>query len=212
MKNKNKLIVVVSLTFIAFSCNGTKKISSSQEPDANQQVFERGEFTDERDNKKYQTVQLGDQWWMVNNLDYQSENAYYYNDNVRNSGFYGLLYTWEAAKNACPDGWKLPSDQDWMKLEKSLGMPESLLRETEHRGTIGTDLKQKGSVGFNGLLGGWRDIHGDYYEMDVATVFWTSTERSKVDAWGRGLEAGSPAIIRRTFGKTYGFSVRCIQE
>ncbi len=203
---KKQLLLTVLTVLFFCSCNTGKKAMQSNSK------FERDVLIDERDNKDYQTVKIGDQWWMAENLDYQTDESYYYSDNVRNSSFYGLLYTWDAALEACPAGWHLPTDEEWMILEETLGLPEFLVRETEYRGTVGEALKIRGEAGFNGLLGGWRDIEGNYYEMNIAAAYWTATPQSKFDAWGRGLEDGSPAIIRRTFGKTYGFSVRCVKD
>ena len=35
---------------------------------------------------------------------------------------FGVLYNWTAAKEACPEGWHLPSDAEWKELETFTGM------------------------------------------------------------------------------------------
>lgn len=40
---------------------------------------------------------------------------------TENYGTYGVLYNWRAAQDACPDGWHLPSDEEWEQLTVYLG-------------------------------------------------------------------------------------------
>jgi hypothetical protein len=51
--------------------------------------------------------------WMTENLNYQTADSWCYDDSAANCETYGRLYTWEAAKKACPAGYHLPSNQDW---------------------------------------------------------------------------------------------------
>lgn len=104
-------------------------------------------FTDPRDGTTYNTVQIGDQCWLKENMSYlpqvhkpidesvQLPRYYVYdyfgenvNDAVASEFFeaYGVLYNWPAAMQACPPGWRLPNDSDWGQLPGYLvgGYPE----------------------------------------------------------------------------------------
>jgi uncharacterized protein (TIGR02145 family) len=180
-------------------------------------------LTDSRDNKIYKTVTIGSQTWMAENLDYRSPTAgtvYCYNDKFDSCTKYGALYTWDAAKVACPNGWRLPSDSDWKTLEFQLGMAASDTNLTSFRGTDqGTKLKEGGSSGFNSKgVGYW--YNGSYWHFSSSSYYWTSTDVS-INAYVRQLAhiAGTsfnplelPKIDRSTLGKSSGFCVRCMKN
>ena len=50
------------------------------------------------------------QTWMIDNLNYQAAESWCYDEDEKNCAEYGRLYSWEAAKSACPEGWHLPTD------------------------------------------------------------------------------------------------------
>ena len=97
---------------------------------------------------------------------------------------YGYLYTLDAARKAVPEGWRIPSDEDWKKLEAVLGMSADEINRTDAwRGIdAGASLKEGGASGFNALLAGCNSyvpsVKGqNYIKLEEGGYFWTNEER-----------------------------------
>ncbi|MFC1483967.1 FISUMP domain-containing protein [Candidatus Neomarinimicrobiota bacterium] len=155
----------------------------------------------------YETVKIGDQWWMAENLrtTHTADGStlggvFVYNNNSGNVGDYGRLYTWEAALSACPTGWHLPSDEEWNVLENHLDSD------------AGTKLKVGGSTGFNAKMAGYRDAAGGYDLLGVWTMFWSSTYYTNDHAYVRNLFADQTGIVRSGVDVNAAISVRCIKD
>ncbi len=182
------------------------------------------------DGNVYQTVQIGDQVWMKENLrvtqapDGTPVQAYCYADDTTNARTYGRLYIWDAAmkgetiemaRGICPEGWHIPSDEEWKQLEMYLGMSQQEVDMVNvWRGSDqGTKLMVGGSSGYDALLSGRRSSQGTYMLIDEYEYIWTSTEYGESYAWRRCLRASSPDVGRwNTFPKNYAFSIRCIKD
>lgn len=93
-------------------------------------LIETNSFTDARDAKEYTTVQVGNQCWMKENLNYAAAGSWCYDNNTANCDTYGRLYNWTTLMNGsassnsnpsgvqglCPSGWHLPSDAEWTEM------------------------------------------------------------------------------------------------
>lgn len=108
------------------------------------------------------------------------------NSNGHYSETYGFLYSLDAARKAVPEGWRLPTDEDWKKLEATLGMSARELESLNAwRGTgIGDALKMGGATGFEALMGGADHYKGGgahlYINLDESAYFWAN-ESKKVE-------------------------------
>ncbi|HCY77677.1 MAG TPA: hypothetical protein DHV28_17330 [Ignavibacteriales bacterium] len=201
------------------------------------------ECTD-RDGNNYPVVQIGDQIWMAKNLAYlpkvspPSEGSYtepyyyvygYSGEDVNeakaivNYHTYGVLYNWSAALNACPNGWHLPTDDEWKQLEMAIGMSQNEVDEVGWRGineglklrtTNGWGGKGNGSddFGFSGLPSGRRRIYGAFDNFEYSSSWWCSNEKDNNLAWYRYLGYHYPFIYRYISRKEVGHSIRCIKD
>ena len=185
-----------------------------------------GSLTDSRNGKTYQVVTIGSQTWMAENLDYETPDSWCYENNPDYCSQYGRLYTFEAARNACPAGWHTPSEDEWKELELFLGMPEKEVYEYLYRGEdtgaklksregwISEDGKNYGNneSGFNALPGGIRVFHnGAFIRLGRQGYWWSSTMDVKY-AWRRSVFADKTGIDRDLATLTNAYSVRCVKD
>jgi uncharacterized protein (TIGR02145 family) len=203
-----------------------------------------GTFTDERDGNVYKWVRIGNQIWMAENLRYiphvspvREEGGIWVYDydgtNVNmakqttNYEKFGCLYNWEKASTIPPKGWHLPSDKEWLILEKLLGIPNNEIEIIHSRGensNIGNKLKSM-DYGFNAKLCGLREPsveinEEDYYisgtipefgSLGRTTYFWSNSLENELPIC-RVIQTNISGIDRWGLNKNYGFSVRCIKD
>ncbi len=124
-------------------------------------------FIDSRDSQTYSTVQIGDQCWMKENLNYTTGNSWCYDDNPANCDIYGRLYNASTAQTACPSGWYLPSDAEFGVLFSFASQSMNKLRASPPAWD-GQD-----SYGFNVLPSGGR-VSGAYEHLGSMSGFWDS--------------------------------------
>ncbi len=197
-----------------------------------------GSFTDPRDGQTYATIEIGSQTWMAENLNYETENSWWYDNNSVNGDIYGRLYTWNAAMNGaessnlvpsgvqgvCPYGWHLPSDKEWKILEMALGMNQGEADDSGWRGTdegqqmkstSGWDENGNGtnSSNFNAFPGGAHLDGGTFMELGSGGYWWSSRENMEQYGYGRRLAYDNVGVFRGfSYFMTNGFSVRCIKD
>ncbi len=139
-----------------------------------------GTMKDSRDGKTYKTVKIGNQVWMAENLNYQTDESKCYDNKPENCDKYGRLYVWGEAVTACPDGWHLPNNQEFEDLKTLAGQKAG---DIDKAGTV---LKSTTS---------WNDYKGE-----------------SGYAYRLGLRYDGEAASVHSYGKSYGFSVRCVKN
>lgn len=165
---------------------------------------DKGTFTDSRDNKTYNTVKIGNQTWMAENLNYNtSSGSWCYNNSNDNCNKYGRLYDWETAKTVCPTGWKLPSKTDFETLLNNVGGSGSNAYKA---------LMPSGSSGFSALFGGWRYSTGLFINIGSSGYFWSSSPNDSDSAWSLNVLSYFKNANVYYNNRSVGFSVRCIKD
>ncbi len=206
------------------------------------------DFTDQRDNNTYSTIKIGDLCWMQENLAYlpevhemrdesREEPRYYVygydgtneNDAKEEDNYrtYGVLYNFSAAKEVCPEGWRLATDDDFKDLESSIGMKEGSVNHNGWRGEeegsklsgreeLWDDGELKNSEAFGDLefnvLPGGMVVSGHFGELGRQGYFWASKDDND-NLWRRYFHYDLTKINRNVVtNKEMGFSVRCVKE
>ncbi|NQT24824.1 fibrobacter succinogenes major paralogous domain-containing protein [candidate division KSB1 bacterium] len=215
-----KQILYLFTFLILVSCSGTQPTSSN-------------DSVKDIDGNVYKTVKIGNQWWMAENLtvthyrngdkipgltdddEWDNNNgAYcYYNNDKTNIEIYGRLYNWFAvddSRNLAPEGWHVPSDDEWQVLVDYLGGDTLAGGKMKSSGTIEGATNENG---FSALPGGYRYNHGTFDGLGTNPYFWSSTESSGGNAWHRYLYYDNSNVYRDDSGwKQAGYSVRCVKD
>lgn len=241
--NVSMKLIVIICSFLFFSCS-----NNSTNPEEDGLVI--GHVTD-IDGNIYKTVKIGDQWWMAENLNvtkYRNGDDIYhitdyhildslttgaysnYNSDTILVNDFGRLYNWFAVidtRNIAPNGWHIPSDEEWKTLEIYLGMDQSEADGWSYRGTDeGGKLKITGTLiwdspnsgatnetGFSALPSGKAFKYG-YRGLRQIAYYWSTTENESYNSsvWTRWLSNEHAIIGRNSYEKYDCYSVRCIKD
>lgn len=171
-----------------------------------------GVMTDSRDGKTYKTVKIGTQNWMAENLNYETEYSYCYNNEMHSCKKYGRLYQWEAALRACPDGWRLPTKAEFEKLFDAVGGVKKAGKMLKSTSGWRDDGNGSDTFGFNALPVGVRQGTGASVARSEGAAFWGSTRISSYTAIAIVLEYGNDGVALGESMGDDGFAVRCLQD
>ena len=169
-----------------------------------------GQYLDTRDGQVYRTVTIGSQTWMAQNLSYITANSRCYEDDPVYCYRYGRLYYQNEAMTACPEGWHLPSGEEWDELK------EYVASEIGGYAEVGNGLKSfetwsveigTDAVGFSGVASryfGKVHVCGGSHG-----VYWTSDECEY-----RCLLNDKAVLYSywEAYSVDWGMSVRCILD
>jgi uncharacterized protein (TIGR02145 family) len=155
--------------------------------------------------KTYETVVIGTQTWMAKNLDFETPTgSKCYNDKDINCVMYGRLYDWETAMTACPAGWHLPSDMEWVVLEEFIGGSVEdawkKLRAKSGWGLIGTG-NGTDDYGFAALPS----------DGNFSGAWWSSTKYTNYSYNDRAYYRSEKGEYSSAAGLSNTYSVRCVK-
>ena len=180
----------------------------------------------------YNTTSIGGQCWFSENVRYLPEvspssegsdavpHAYVYDyegnqvdvaKTTLNYHQYGVLYNFPAVVqwNLCPNGWHVPTDEEWTAMTSSLGsqvFAGNMIKANFGDSWSGTNLS-----GFSGLPGGGRGNDGGF-SFAGGNGYWWSSSPFGSKAWVRSLNSSNELVYRNNYYQRYGFSVRCVRD
>ena len=196
--------------------------------------FAYGSMTDPRDGIVYKTTTIGGQVWMAENLNYfdiegapsSIKNDWCYWDKPENCESAGRLYTWKVAKRVCPEGWRLPTNDDWTALLTAVGAdtlnPIAWTGANVLKSKSGWENSGSGTddFGFTALPAGkafFNDLQSGFTNHGCSSYMWSATEADLAAggdtlAFSVELNCSNELAIVNTVKKYSGFSVRCVKE
>jgi len=166
-----------------------------------------GTIVDERDSTTYGTVTIDSLVWMTENLNFETTGAFQHPDSCNTCG---LLYTYSAAKDVCPYGFRMPSESDWSELFTSLGgQVEVEEYGTYYHGIINLlqsekllDLRYCGNYDGDENDFKYCGTYGAYWYLNYNEFKGIHFEKSQYQDW-----------IGTVMGNQYsGLSVRCVKD
>ena len=175
-------------------------------------------FMDPRDGTAYQTVRIGQQVWMAENLKYAAKSpSAIYPNNSSLVDVFGRLYCWEAAQEVCPDGWHLPALKELDQLADQLGgdkVAGANMKKISPYWSTKLDEFSDNSSGFSGLPGGYLEDPQDtsFPFMGELGFFWSASEKSRGEAHFKYLNIDSEQFKTGSGSKESGMSVRCLKD
>lgn len=161
---------------------------------------------------------------------------YCYKDTVSYCDVYGGLYQWAEVvqylngatntsswdpfptgniQGVCPEGWHIPTDTEWLTLTTFLGGTDLAGGKMKEAGFTHWTTPNTGATnesGFTALPGGYRHTSGMSYQLFNLDYNWSSTEAASDSGWVRNLEYNTSKANRNSNNKSWGFSVRCIND
>ena len=188
-------------------------------------------------------VRIGDQVWMAKNLNVDrfrngdiipeartadewmlaSKNKQaawcYYDNNPTNGSIFGKLYNWYAVndpRGLAPEGWHIPSDEEWTQLGEFLIAQK--MGALELKSTSGwliidsifkSDENGNNKTGFNAKACGFRDESGSFHNEGTVGIWWSATISLLGASWYRSVKHEYD-MIRGSHYMDCGFSVRCL--
>ena len=188
------------------------------------------------DGNVYDTVVIGTQVWLKEDLKTtrfrdgtpiplvtdsnkwasMTSAAYcWYNNNPVYKENYGALYNWYAAGYACPEGWHVPTKEEWETLKNYLGgWGGGKLKDPKFWSCppgYMMDCSGNNETGFSARPGGFRTINGGFFDIGHSVNWWSSTA-NEYGAWYIYFLSESEMITLKAIPKKPGLSVRCIKD
>jgi len=182
-------------------------------------------FTDSRDgkNQTYLTVKIGNKTWMAENLNYATDQSACYDFDASYCSKYGRLYNWYQAMEMCPDGWRLPTEAEYVDLAAAAGNWDKLKSKTGWPHDEETNWNGTDDYGFSALPGGmglwvWEDrgygqqLYVDFFEGDSWGYWWNATETDADHARQHSIRIGQGYLPGNAPKKDALLSVRCLKD
>jgi hypothetical protein len=210
MKFGYKSIVFLFVSIVGMiSCSDEEEAFATPVPDAT------GIFVDDRDGITYPWARYGDQEWMTDNMRFQTTEGAFrpdltpvkpiYYDDGRNRKYYdnyGGLYDFTAANAAVPDGWRLPTDEDWNRLADRVGPYITEAIDLQFGGFyITAESYSQQPIDF------YAGVYGFYW---TATTDETKSENNF--AFCRKIVYNKSGYEQKSIAKGHLLNVRCVRD
>ena len=189
-------------------------------------------FTDSRDGREYWCTTIGGKDWFKENLAFTGAGKAMENCPVT-AGVFGMFYSWNEARTACPEGWRVSSLQDWADAvsdisdlkyspkENFYSVAGEFMADIYFNGSkmweYWPDVKISGGTGLSIMPSGYASIlsngSGKFFSLNEYAVLWTGDEKDEDQGYYRYIYMEQPDILVGSADKnSFGASVRCVRD
>jgi uncharacterized protein (TIGR02145 family) len=194
----------------------------------------------DQDSISYQTIKIGNQTWMAENLRTTKYNDGSFISNIKdnnawntsttgafstykNSSYpdsiatFGRFYNWYAVNTGklAPKGWHVPSQDEWNTLITYLGGSNTAAYKLFETGVTHWASPNSGATnesGFTLLAGGYRDQSGSFVNLNEGANLWTSSSDNNNTPLRVYFLKNDSKAYSYTGVKNFGFSIRCVKD
>lgn len=226
------IFILLIFSFLLFACNKDDNEDDNTDPNT-------GTILD-IDGNSYSIIKIGEQWWMAENLKTKkfrndedipqlggsgnwttAASAAFcnYDNDTEKASTFGRLYNYYAVSDGrkiCPDGWHIPTNDNWETLVEYLGGNDVAGGKMKQEGTDtwnSPNNEATNESGFSALPGGVRNATtGNFAGLGSTGSWWTATQSGGENAWVWGLSTMNGSIPNYDLDKNTGLSVRCIKN
>ena len=203
--------------------SSSSKIPEPVEGSSSGSLVDYGTLTDSRDGKNYKTVKIGNLTWMAENLNFDNgatatgsiDSSFCYDGIPANCEKYGRLYQEYAVTAVCPEGWRLPTANDWRDLtttaKSEFGDNNGSLRAVgQWENTIfGDNVTGTNASGFSALPAGYRAKTGECDGEGTKAYFWGEDNMNHY-AW---ILSNQYDMEKESMQRGYfAYAVRCVKD
>jgi len=189
------------------------------------------------DKNVYDTVRIGTQVWMKQNLKvthfrngdsipnvtvwatwWSGVPAYcWYNNDINNKPIYGAIYSCYIAQDArgvCPTGYHVPSNGDWNALLSFVGGNTGALKEIGTTHWSSPNIGATNSTGFTALGTGARrnPYTNSFGDLGNLAYFWSSSAANYPYGWTYSMDTNNTSSGPGYGMLMDGYSIRCIKD
>jgi len=155
------------------------------------------QFVDYRDDNSYKIIKIGNQIWFAENLRFKAnEGCFPYDEDKDNIKKFGYLYSWDTAKKIIPEGWHIPSKEEWNELFENIKL----------------DFEQFRQIFIGKYYSGKYEMLSEYSELWKKSYFWCSDKP-------RNMFSSQLSLIISTSNNFFDYSesplkcsIRCIKN